>query len=50
MISIPKSGATGKWDTVVLKNVTLKEGINKVRVHFEKGGFNLNYLEFKEKR
>jgi hypothetical protein len=50
MISIPKSGVTGKWDTVVLKNVTLKEGINKVRVHFEKGGFNLNYLEFKEKR
>ncbi|WP_245744888.1 cellulase family glycosylhydrolase [Flavobacterium frigoris] len=49
-ITIPSSGALGKWDTVVLKNVTLKQGTNKVRVHFEKGGFNFNYLEFKEKK
>ncbi|MEZ7507054.1 cellulase family glycosylhydrolase [Flavobacterium sp. Arc2] len=45
-ISIPGSGAVAKWDTVVLKSVTLKQGINKVRVHFIKGDFNFNYLEF----
>jgi endoglucanase len=45
-ISIPGSGAVAKWDTVVLKSVTLKQGINNVRVHFIKGDFNFNYLEF----
>jgi hypothetical protein len=47
-ITIPFSGGYDKWKTVTLKNVILKQGTNKVKVHFEKGNFNLNFLEFKK--
>ncbi|REG98093.1 cellulase family glycosylhydrolase [Flavobacterium aquicola] len=47
-IELPVSGGFGVWKTVTLKNVNLKQGINKIRVHFEGGNFNLNYLEFKK--
>jgi aryl-phospho-beta-D-glucosidase BglC (GH1 family) len=46
-ITLPSSGKANTWKTVTLKNVTLKQGTNKVKVHFEKGNFNLNFLEFK---
>ena len=46
-ITLPSSGGVNIWKTVTLKNVTLKQGTNKVKVHFEKGNFNLNFLEFK---
>ena len=46
-ITLPFSGGAAKWKTVTLKKVTLKQGTNKIRVHFEKGDFKLNYLEFK---
>ncbi|TDD95520.1 cellulase family glycosylhydrolase [Flavobacterium cellulosilyticum] len=46
-ISIPFSADAIVWKTVTLKNVALKQGINKVKVHFKKGNFDLNYLEFK---
>lgn len=47
-INIPSSGGLSKWQTVTLKNVKLHQGINKVKVRFAKGNFNLNYLDFKE--
>lgn len=47
-LQIPFSGGPDKWKMVTLKNVALKLGINKVRVRFEKGNFNLNFLEFKK--
>jgi endoglucanase len=47
-ITIPSSGGYDKWKTVVLKNVILKQGTNKVKVRFEIGNFNLNFLEFKK--
>ncbi|WP_348810359.1 cellulase family glycosylhydrolase [Flavobacterium maritimum] len=47
-ITIPSSGGINTWKTVTLKNVTLKQGANKIKVHFEKGNFNLNFLEFKK--
>ena len=47
-ITLPSSGGTNAWKTVTLKNVTLKQGTNKIKVHFEKGNFNLNFLEFKK--
>ena len=46
-ITIPFSGGINKWKTITLKNVKFNQGINKVKVHFEKGGFNLNYFDFK---
>lgn len=46
-IAIPSSGGKNNWQTITLKNVVLKQGTNKVKVHFEKGNFNLNFLEFK---
>ena len=49
-MTIPFSGGFNKWQTLTLKNVVLKKGTNKIKVHFEKGNFNLNYLEFKNPR
>ena len=47
-IDLPVSGGFNKWKTITLKNVALKQGINKIRVNFEGGSFNLNFLEFKK--
>ena len=47
-ITIPASGGYDKWKTVILKTVILKQGVHKIKVHFEKGNFNLNFLEFKK--
>ena len=49
-ITLPFSGGAAKWKTVTLKNVALKQGVNKIKVRFEKGNFNLNFLEFKNPR
>ncbi|MEH6681839.1 MAG: cellulase family glycosylhydrolase [Sediminicola sp.] len=46
-LALPKSGEGGTWQTVTLKDVRLQKRTNKVKIHFEKGGFNLNYLAFK---
>ena len=46
-ITVPSSGGKNNWQTITLKNVVLKQGMNKIKVYFEKGNFNLNYLEFK---
>lgn len=46
-ITLPFSGGVAQWKTVTLKNVALKQGVNKIKVRFEKGNFNLNFLEFK---
>ncbi|HEX9153151.1 MAG TPA: cellulase family glycosylhydrolase, partial [Flavobacterium sp.] len=47
-ITIPSSGGIHNWQTVTLKNVVLKKGTNRIKVYFEKGNFNLNFLEFKK--
>ena len=46
-IALPVSGGETIWKTIFLKNISLKKGSNTIRVHFEGGNFNLNYLEFK---
>jgi endoglucanase len=46
-ITLPFSGGSAKWKTSTISTIHLRQGINKIRVHFEKGNFNLNYLEFK---
>ena len=46
-ITLPFSGGVAKWKTATIKNVALQQGVNKIKIHFEKGNFNLNFLEFK---
>jgi endoglucanase len=46
-ITLPASGGNSKWKTISLNTIKFKKGINKVRVYFEKGNLNFNYLEFK---
>lgn len=45
-VTLPASGGNSKWADALLGTITLKQGLNKVRIYFEKGGFNLNYLQF----
>ncbi|MEP6805232.1 MAG: carbohydrate-binding domain-containing protein, partial [Flavobacterium sp.] len=49
-ITLPVTGGNDKWKTIVLSGVALNAGTNKVKVVFEKGGFNLNYLDFSESK
>ncbi|MGO4772471.1 cellulase family glycosylhydrolase [Flavobacterium sp. W22_SRS_FK3] len=46
-VILPATGSDTDWKTVTLSGLQLNAGSNKVRVIFEKGGFNLNYLDFK---
>lgn len=46
-ITLPSTGGYTTWNTVTLTDVLLNQGTNKVRVYFEVGNFNLNFLEFK---
>ncbi|WP_318345502.1 cellulase family glycosylhydrolase [Flagellimonas baculiformis] len=43
---LPATGGTASYKTATLSGIDLKEGTHKIKVIFEKGGFNLNYLEF----
>ena len=45
-ITLPVTGGNEKWKTIILSDVELNAGENKIKVVFEKGGFNLNYLDF----
>ncbi|MES2486351.1 MAG: carbohydrate-binding protein, partial [Bacteroidota bacterium] len=46
-ITLPSTGNYDTWSTVSLTDVLIKAGTNKIKVYFDGGGFNLNYLEFK---
>ncbi|TRW26442.1 carbohydrate-binding protein [Flavobacterium zepuense] len=46
-IALPSTGGYDVYGTVTLNDVILKAGTNKVKVFFEIGNFNLNYLDFK---
>lgn len=48
-IELPFSGGISKWKSIKIKNIALKKGNNKIRIYFEKGNFNLNYLDFLKK-
>jgi len=45
-IVLPATGSDDNWKTIILSDVNINSGTNKIKVVFEKGGFNLNYLEF----
>ncbi|MCD0475968.1 cellulase family glycosylhydrolase [Flavobacterium sp. EDS] len=44
--TLPITGNNATWKTIMLSGVKLKKGENKIKVVFDKGGFNLNYLDF----
>ncbi|MBN8642426.1 MAG: cellulase family glycosylhydrolase [Flavobacteriales bacterium] len=46
-ISLPFSGGDDVWKSITLKNIQLNKGIQKIKIFFVEGNFNLNYLEFK---
>lgn len=48
-VSLAYTGGNSNWKTTSLGTITLKEGSNKVRIYFEKGDFNFNFLEFTTK-
>ncbi|MGV3696687.1 cellulase family glycosylhydrolase [Flavobacterium sp.] len=50
IVSIPASGGNDKWTSTSLGTLSLKKGINKIRVYFEEGDFNLNYIEFNHQK
>lgn len=47
-VELPKTGGNATWKTTTAKNISLEKGSNTLKVRFEKGGFNLNYFEFKK--
>jgi len=49
-IVLPATGSDDNWKTIILSDVNINSGTNKIKVVFEKGGFNLNYLEFKTQK
>jgi len=49
-ILLPATGSNDNWKTIILSDLAINSGTNKIKVVFEKGGFNLNYLEFKTQK
>lgn len=45
-VTLGTTGGATTYKTVTLSGIDLKEGTHKIKVAFEKGGFNLNYVEF----
>ncbi|WP_026703968.1 carbohydrate-binding protein [Flavobacterium soli] len=46
-ITLPSTGGYTTWGTATLTDVLLNQGTNKVKIYFEVGNFNLNFIEFK---
>jgi endoglucanase len=47
-LQVPATGGTENWQTITLKNVPLNKGIQQLRVHVIKGGFNFSRLRFEK--
>jgi len=45
-IAIPNTGGDQTWQTVVLSGVTLNNGVIKLRVYADKGGWDFRSMEF----
>ncbi|GGK18345.1 hypothetical protein GCM10007962_10650 [Yeosuana aromativorans] len=48
LVSLPSTGSNVSYKQVTLSSIKLNKGINKIKVVFDTGGFNLNYLNFKQ--
>ncbi|MDX6183466.1 cellulase family glycosylhydrolase [Flavobacterium sp. Fl-77] len=49
-ITLRATGSDTNWKTITLSGLQLNAGINKIKIVFEKGGFNLNCLDFKTQK
>jgi endoglucanase len=49
-ITLPSTGGKTNWKTLKLANTKFAKGNTSIRLFFEKGGFQLNYLEFKNQK
>lgn len=47
-LSIPNTGGEKQWKTVELKNISLNQGPQELKIHFTKGGFNLKEIRFSD--
>ncbi len=45
-MKLPATASDSIWKTVIIQDAQLNKGVNKIKVVFEKGGFNLNYFDF----
>lgn len=45
-VILPSTGSNAVYKQVVLSSIQLSKGTNKIKVVFDTGGFNLNYLNF----
>jgi chitinase len=43
-ISVPSTGGWQKWQTVNTNNISLTQGVRKMKIVLSTGGFNLNYV------
>jgi hypothetical protein len=46
LISLPSSGGNQTWNNFQVDDVILYKGTRKLKIYFEKGGFNLGFLKF----
>lgn len=49
-VELAPTGGASTYATTSLSRISLKAGSQKIKLVFDKGGFNLNYLEFSEGR
>jgi hypothetical protein len=49
-ITLPSTGGKTYWKTLKLANTKFAKGNTSIRLFIEKGGFQLNYLEFKNQK
>ena len=47
-IDLPNTSGDQVWKTIRLKNIDIKATKEKLKFYVDKGGFNLNYFEFKK--
>ncbi|HLS28120.1 MAG TPA: carbohydrate-binding protein, partial [Opitutales bacterium] len=45
-IDVPNTGGWQNWETVTVENIALNEGEQKLRLQFDSGDFNINWMEF----
>jgi hypothetical protein len=44
--TIPNGGSLKNWQKIVLKNIPLEKGMQRIRIRSDKGGFNLKSIRF----
>ncbi|MCK8521298.1 glycosyl hydrolase [Aquimarina sp. D1M17] len=49
IITVPITGNWQSYTTVTVNDISISSGIRELRLVFDSNGFNINYVEFKEK-